>query len=46
MGENATRSVDLLALPAGTRLHLGATAVVEVTGPAQSRTQLDAFRPA
>ena len=33
MGENiATRGVDLLALPTGTRLHLGGAAVVEVTG--------------
>src|SRR5215218_5628077 len=33
MGENVTtRGVDLLALPTGTRLHLGPTAVVEVTG--------------
>jgi MOSC domain-containing protein YiiM len=33
MGENiTTRGIDLLALPAGTRLHLGAAAVVEVTG--------------
>src|SRR3984893_4640900 len=33
MGENVTtRGVDLLGLPTGTRLHLGSTAVVEVTG--------------
>ncbi|MGE0431692.1 MAG: MOSC domain-containing protein [Planctomycetota bacterium] len=33
MGENVlTRGVDLLALPTGTRLQLGATAVVELTG--------------
>src|ERR1700693_1611055 len=33
MGENiTTRGIDLLALPLGTRLHLGAEAVVEVTG--------------
>ena len=33
MGENiTTRGIDLLALPAGTQLHLGAAAVVEVTG--------------
>src|SRR5258708_38546091 len=33
MGENiTTRGVDLLALPAGTRLHLGASAVIEITG--------------
>ncbi|WP_405084014.1 MOSC domain-containing protein [Microbispora sp. NBC_01389] len=33
MGENVTtRGVDLLRLPTGTRLHLGDSAVVEVTG--------------
>jgi MOSC domain-containing protein YiiM len=33
LGENVTtRGVDLLALPTGTRLHLGDAAVVEVTG--------------
>src|ERR1700752_5287258 len=33
MGENiTTRGVDLLHLPTGTRLHLGAEAVVEITG--------------
>jgi len=33
MGENVTtRGVDLLGLPTGARLHLGGTAVVEVTG--------------
>ena len=33
IGENVTtRDVDLLGLPTGARLHLGATAVVEVTG--------------
>ncbi|MEU8196588.1 MOSC domain-containing protein [Microbispora amethystogenes] len=33
MGENVTtRGVDLLGLPTGTRLHLGESAVVEVTG--------------
>ncbi|MGI9431750.1 MAG: MOSC domain-containing protein, partial [Myxococcota bacterium] len=33
MGENVTtRGLDLLALPTGTRLRLGDTAVVEVTG--------------
>ena len=33
MGENVmTRGVDLLGLPAGARLTLGAEAVVEVTG--------------
>jgi MOSC domain-containing protein YiiM len=33
MGENVTtRGIDLLGLPTGTRLRLGKTAVVEVTG--------------
>jgi MOSC domain-containing protein YiiM len=33
MGENVTtRGIDLLGLPAGTRLRLGASAVAEVTG--------------
>ena len=33
MGENiTTRGIDLLGLPTGARLHLGRTAVVEVTG--------------
>jgi MOSC domain-containing protein YiiM len=33
MGENVTTlNLDLLALPTGARLHLGATAIVEVTG--------------
>src|SRR4051794_22808436 len=32
MGENVTtRGIDLLNLPTGTRLHLGQTAIVEVT---------------
>jgi MOSC domain-containing protein YiiM len=42
MGENVTtRGVDLLGLPAGTRLHLGATAAVEVTGVRNPCVQLD-----
>ncbi|CAN5841524.1 hypothetical protein BH24ACT3_BH24ACT3_03050 [soil metagenome] len=46
MGENVTtRGVDLLALPAGTRLHLGAAAVVEVTGLRNPCGQLDGIRP-
>jgi MOSC domain-containing protein YiiM len=33
MGENiTTRGVELLGLPVGARLHIGQTAVVEVTG--------------
>jgi MOSC domain-containing protein YiiM len=46
MGENVTtRGVDLLGLPAGTRLHLGATAVVEVTGLRNPCLQLERIQP-
>jgi MOSC domain len=46
MGENVTtRSVDLLALPTGTRLHLGGEAIVEVTGLRNPCGQLDGFQP-
>jgi MOSC domain-containing protein YiiM len=46
MGENiTTRGVDLLALPTGTRLHLGDTAVVEVTGLRHPCAQLDRLQP-
>ena len=46
MGENVTtRGVDLLALPAGTRLRLGDEAVVEVTGLRNPCAQLDRFQP-
>jgi MOSC domain-containing protein YiiM len=42
MGENVTtRGVDLLGLAAGTRLYLGASAVVEVTGLRNPCAQLD-----
>jgi MOSC domain-containing protein YiiM len=42
MGENiTTRGIDLLALGAGTRLHIGATAVVEITGLRNPCSQLD-----
>jgi MOSC domain-containing protein YiiM len=45
MGENVTtRGVDLLGLPTGTRLHLGAEAVVEVTGLRNPCVQLDEFQ--
>ena len=45
LGENITTSgIDLLALPAGTRLHLGATAVVEVTGLRNPCIQIDGFQ--
>jgi MOSC domain-containing protein YiiM len=46
MGENvATRGVDLLGLPAGTRLGLGGEAVVEVTGLRNPCVQLDGIAP-
>jgi len=46
MGENlTTRGIDLLALPTGTRLHLGETAVVEVTGLRNPCAQLDRIQP-
>jgi MOSC domain-containing protein YiiM len=45
LGENVTTSgIDLLALPAGARLHLGATAVVEVTGLRNPCVQIDTFQ--
>jgi MOSC domain-containing protein YiiM len=45
LGENVTTSgIDLLALPAHTRLHLGATAVVEVTGLRNPCSQMDRFQ--
>jgi len=46
MGENVTtRGVDLLALPAGTRLGLGDAAVVELTGLRNPCAQLDRIQP-
>ncbi|MEZ4673214.1 MAG: MOSC domain-containing protein [Caldilineaceae bacterium] len=45
LGENVTtRGVDLLGLPTGTKLHLGTTAVVEVTGLRNPCQQLDNFQ--
>ena len=42
MGENiTTKGIELLALPTGARLHLGRSAVVEVTGLRNPCTQLD-----
>ena len=38
------RGIDLLALPTGTRLRLGATAVVEITGLRNPCIQLDTFK--
>ncbi len=46
MGENVTtRGLDLLGLARRTRLHLGATAVVEVTGLRKPCLQLDRCQP-
>ncbi|MFC8272029.1 MOSC domain-containing protein [Streptomyces sp. NPDC057271] len=45
LGENiTTRGVDLLGLPTGTRLRLGAEAVVEVTGLRNPCAQIDTYR--
>lgn len=45
IGENVTtRGIDLLALSTGTRLHLGDSAVVEVTGLRNPCVQLDRFQ--
>jgi MOSC domain-containing protein YiiM len=46
IGENVTtRGIDLLGLPTGTRLRLGAEAVVEITGLRNPCRQLDDFAP-
>ncbi|WEO76310.1 MOSC domain-containing protein [Cryobacterium sp. SO2] len=46
LGENVTTAgLDLLALPVGTRLHLGADAVVEVTGMRDPCSMIDKFQP-
>lgn len=46
IGENVlTRGIDLLALPRGAVLRLGAQARVEVTGLRNPCRQLDAFQP-
>ncbi len=45
MGENiTTRGIDLLGLPSGTRLRLGASVVVEVTGLRNPCGQLDGLQ--
>jgi MOSC domain-containing protein YiiM len=45
IGENVTtRGIDLLRLPTGTILHLGAEAAVEVTGLRNPCSQLDRFQ--
>jgi MOSC domain-containing protein YiiM len=46
LGENVTtRGIDLLALPRGTRLHLGESAIVEVTGLRNPCHQIDDWQP-
>jgi MOSC domain-containing protein YiiM len=46
MGENVTtRGLDLLGLPRAARLHLGGTAVVEITGLRNPCAQLDGIQP-
>ncbi len=46
MGENVTtEGVDLLGLPRGARLHIGETAVVEITGLRNPCKQLEEFQP-
>jgi len=45
LGENVlTRGIHLLALPRGTRLHLGVDAVVEITGLRNPCAQIDRFQ--
>jgi len=45
LGENVTTSgVDLLTLPLGTRLHLGGTAIVEVTGLRSPCSKINAYQ--
>ncbi len=45
MGENVTtRGIDLLGLPTGTRLFIGESAVVEVTGLRNPCVQIDRFQ--
>lgn len=45
LGENVTtEGIDLLALPSGTRLHLGESAVVEITGLRNPCIQIDRFQ--
>lgn len=46
LGENlTTRGIDLLALPLGTRLRLGATAAIELTGLRVPCGYIDKFKP-
>jgi MOSC domain-containing protein YiiM len=46
MGENiTTRGLDLLGLPVGTHLQIGAEAILEITGLRNPCTQLDGLEP-
>ncbi len=46
MGENiTTQGIDLLALPANTRLHIGDAAIVEITGLRNPCQQLNQLQP-
>jgi MOSC domain-containing protein YiiM len=46
MGENVTtRGLDLLALPTGTRLHVGGNAILEITGLRNPCKQLEQLQP-
>jgi MOSC domain-containing protein YiiM len=46
MGENiTTRGVDLLGLPTGALLHIGESAVVQITGLRNPCVQIDRFQP-
>jgi MOSC domain-containing protein YiiM len=46
MGENVlTRGLDLLGLPVGARLRLGADALVEITGLRNPCAQIERFQP-
>ena len=45
MGENiTTQGIDLLGLPTGTKLHLGGSAVVQITGVRNPCSQIDDFQ--
>lgn len=45
IGENVTtRGIDLLGLPEGAKLHLGSSAVVEITGLRSPCVQIDKFQ--
>jgi MOSC domain-containing protein len=46
LGENiCTRGIDLMALPVGTRLHIGRKAIIEITGLRSCCVQIDTFQP-